>query len=236
MTNQTALITGASSGIGKAIALAFAQAGIDLILISRSLEKLQAVRQEVVGLGVKAQVYAIDLSLVEQVQQQISQIVENVGRLDILINNAGMGYTGAIAETPLADWQQVINLNLTSTFQCIQGVLPHMRQQHRGTIVNIASIAAKQSFPGWGAYSVSKAGLAALSQTLAVEEPDLRVITIYPGAVDTEIWDTPTVKVSLNRAAMLTTEAVAATVLHAVTLPDSAVITELTLMPKAGAL
>ncbi len=236
MTNQTALITGASSGIGRAIALTFAQAGIDLLLVSRSLEKLQAVRHEVTALGVKAQVYAVDLSLVEQVQPQISKIVEEAGKLDILVNNAGMGYTGSIADTPLAHWQQVLDLNLTSVFQCMQGVLPLMRQQKHGTIVNIASIAAKQSFSGWGAYSVSKAGLVALSQTLAIEEPDLRVITLCPGAVHTDLWDSETVKVDLNRAAMLTPEAVAQTVLYAVSLPPTAVITELTLMSNAGVL
>lgn len=236
MTNQTALITGASSGIGRAIALTFAQAGIDLLLVSRSLEKLQAVRHEVTALGVKAQVYAVDLSLVEQVQPQISKIVEEAGKVDILVNNAGMGYTGSIADTPLAHWQQVLDLNLTSVFQCMQGVLPLMRQQKQGTIVNIASIAAKQSFPGWGAYTISKAGLVALSQTLAIEEPDLRVITLCPGAVHTELWDSETVKVDLNRAAMLTPEAVAQTVLYAVSLPPTAVITELTLMSNAGVL
>lgn len=236
MTNQTALITGASSGIGRAIALAFAHAGIDLILVSRSLEKLQAVRHEVTALGVKAQVYAVDLSLIEQVQPQITKIVGEAGKLDILVNNAGMGYTGLIADTPLAHWQQVLDLNLTSVFQCMQGVLPLMREQKQGTIVNIASIAAKQSFSGWGAYSVSKAGLVALSQTLAIEEPDLRVITICPGAVNTELWDSETVKVDLDRAAMLTPEAVAQTVLYAVTLPPTTVITELTLMSNAGVL
>ncbi len=236
MTNQTALITGASSGIGRAIALAFAHAGIDLILVSRSLEKLQAIRHEVTALGVKAQVYAVDLSLVEQVQPQITKIVGETGRLDILVNNAGMGYTGSIADTPLTHWQQVLDLNLTSVFQCVQGVLPLMREQKQGTIVNIASIAAKQSFPGWGAYSVSKAGLVALSQTLAMEEPDLRVITLCPGAVNTELWDSETVKVDLDRTAMLTPEAVAQTVLYAVTLPPNAVITELTLMSSAGVL
>lgn len=236
MTNQTALITGASSGIGRAIALTFAKAGIDLILVSRSLEKLQAVRHEVTALGVKAQVYAVDLSLVEQVQPQIAKIVKEAGKLDILVNNAGMGYTGTLSDTPLAHWQQVLDLNLTSVFQCMQGVLPLMREQKQGTIVNIASIAAKQSFPGWGAYSVSKAGLVALSQTLAIEEPDLRVITLCPGAVHTELWDSETVKVDLNRAAMLTPEAVAQTVLYAVSLPPTAVITELTLMSNAGVL
>jgi len=236
MTHQIALITGASGGIGRAIALSFAQAGIELILVSRSIEKLQAVQQEVVALGGKAHIYALDLSLVGQVQKEIAEIVEQIGKIDILVNNAGMGYTGSIADTSLEDWQQVIDLNLTSAFQCIQGVLPLMRQQQQGTIVNIASISAKQFFPGWGAYSVSKAGLVALSQTLAIEEPDLRVITICPGAVNTDIWDSATVKVNLNRAAMLSPEAVAQTVLHAISLPPGAVITELTLMPNAGVL
>ncbi|HBY80855.1 MAG TPA: short-chain dehydrogenase, partial [Cyanobacteria bacterium UBA11148] len=156
----------------------------------------------------------------------------------ILVNNAGMGYTGSLMETPLADWQRVIDLNLTSVFQCIQAVLPTMRQQQRGTIINVASIAGLQPFAGWGAYSISKAGLIALSKTLAVEERahGIRVVTICPGAVNTPIWDTDTIEADFNRSAMLTPEIVAQSILHAATLPDQAVIELVTLMPSAGAL
>lgn len=241
MTSQNrrrALITGASSGIGKATALAFAKAGIDVALVSRSQDKLEAIATAAREAGVEAKAYPLDLAKIEQVKTEISAIATDFAPIDILVNNAGMGYTNPLIETPLSDWQQVIDLNLTSVFQCILGILPAMRQQHRGTILNVASIAAQQPFPDWGAYSVSKAGLIALSKTLAAEERPhgIRVVTLSPGAVNTPIWDTDSVKVDFNRSAMLTPEIVAQSILHAVMLPEQAVIDSVTLMPSAGAL
>ena len=233
-----AIVTGASSGIGKATALALAEAGINLALVSRSLDKLEAVASKAKELGVEAKAYALDLAEVDRVKQGIAAIVEDFGAVDILINNAGMGYTNSLVDTSLADWQQVLDLNLTSVFQCIQGILPSMRKRSKGTIVNVASIAAHNAFPEWGAYSVSKAALVALSKALAVEERanGIRAVTISPGAVNTAIWDTDTVKAELNRDAMLTPEIVAQSILHTVLLPQQAVIEEMTVMPSGGAL
>lgn len=235
---QRAIITGASSGIGKATALAFAKSGIDLALVSRSIKNLEPVVNAAREAGVEAKAYAVDLGEVATVKEQIKAITENFGSIDILVNNAGMGYTNSLINTSLADWQQVINLNLTSIFQCIQGVLPQMRQRARGTIINVASIAASNAFPDWGAYSVSKAGIVALTKTLAVEERvnGIRAVIISPGAVNTPIWDTDTVKAEFNREAMLTPEIVAQSILHAALLPPQAVIEEMTVMPSGGAL
>lgn len=235
---RRALITGASSGIGKATALAFAKAGIDVVLVSRSQDKLESVAKAAQELGVEAQAFCLDLAEVTQVKSKIQGIADEFGNINILINNAGIGYTGNLSETPLEDWQQVIDLNLTSVFQCMMGILPGMRQQGQGTIINIASIAAKQTFPGWGAYCVSKAGLLFLSQTLAQEERanGIRVIAICPGSVNTAIWDTPTVQANFDRSQMLTPEIVATTILHTVLLPQEAVIEELTIISNAGVL
>jgi short-subunit dehydrogenase len=250
---QRALITGASSGIGKATALAFAKAGIDVALVSRSTEKLTSVAEAIQNVGAEAKVYTVDLSQITQVEAQISAIAEDFGGIDILVNNAGIGYTGALRDTPLADWQQVIDLNLTSVFQCIMGVLPGMRERissrklpisnfsgHHttGTIINIVSIAGKKAFSNWGAYCVSKAGLIALSQTLAQEERQhgIRVTAICPGAVNTELWDTATVQADFDRSNMLTPEIVAQSVLYTALLPQQAVIDELILMSSAGVL
>lgn len=239
MTNLSkpkALITGASSGIGKATAIEFAQAGIDVALVSRSFDKLTAVARVAQATGVKAKAYELDLAEVEQVKEQIKLIALDFGGIDILVNNAGIGYIGTLSETPLADWLKVINLNLTSVFQCIVGILPTMRNRGSGTIINVASIAGIQPFPGWGAYSVSKAGLIALSKTIAVEERDrgIRVTAICPGAVNTELWDT--LDSDFDRKAMLTPQIVAQSILHTALLPKSAVIEELTLMPSTGTL
>ncbi|WP_017318200.1 SDR family oxidoreductase [Mastigocladopsis repens] len=235
---RRALITGASSGIGKATALAFAKAGIDVALVSRSVDKLTAVCEAVSHTGVEAKAYEVDLACVAQVQEKMQAIALNFGDIDILVNNAGMGYTATLSETPLSDWQQVIELNLTSVFQSIMGILPRMRERGAGTIINLTSIAGKQAFANWGAYSVSKAGLIALSQTLAQEERvhGIRVIAICPGAVNTELWDTETVNANFDRSKMLTPEIVAQSILHAALLPQQAVIDELTIMPMAGAL
>lgn len=235
---RRALITGASSGIGKATALAFAKAGIDIALVGRSQNNLEFVSKAAHEFGVEAKAFCVDLAEVAEVKAKIQAIAHEFGNIDILINNAGIGYTGNLNDTPLEDWQQVINVNLTSVFQCMMGILPGMRQQGQGTIINIASIAAKQAFAGWGAYCVSKAGLLSLSQTLAKEERanGIRVMAICPGSVNTEIWDTPTVKANFDRSQMLTPEIVAQTILHTVLLPQQAVIEELTIMSNAGVL
>jgi len=232
-----ALITGASSGIGKETARAFAQAGVDLALVGRSQEKLNQVIAEI-GQQVTLKSYLIDLAEIATVKEQIKAAVTDFGGIDILVNNAGMGYTNPLNETPLEDWQQVLDLNLTSVFQCIQGVLPTLRDRGGGTIINVASIAAHNPFPSWGAYSVSKAGLITLSKALLGEEKEngIRVISIAPGAVNTPLWDTDTVKMELNRAAMLDPKVVAQTIVQAALLPQQAVIEEMTLMPSAGAL
>lgn len=235
---KRALITGASSGIGKATAIAFAKAGIDVALVSRSADKLEAVAKTAIEIGVEAKAFTVDLACVSQVQAEIQAIALEFGNIDILVNNAGMGYTANLSETPLADWQQVINLNLTSAFVCMMGILPGMRSRGSGTIINVASIAAKQAFAGWGAYCVSKAGLLALSQTLAQEERvhGIRVTAICPGSVNTELWDTETVNADFDRTKMLTPEIVAQTILHTALLPQQAVIEELTLISNAGVL
>lgn len=237
-TKRRALITGASSGIGKATALAFAEAGIDLVLVSRDSDRLTDVAIAAQQKGVEARVYPLDLAQVDQIATQMMAIATEAGPIDILVNNAGMGYTGALMATSLKDWQRVIDLNLTSVFQCIQGILPTMRDRQQGVIINISSIAASQGFPDWGVYSVSKAGLVALSRVLAAEEQPhgIRVMIISPGAVNTSLWDTDTVQADFGRDMMLTPDVVAQTILHAALLPNNATVQELTITPSAGAL
>jgi NAD(P)-dependent dehydrogenase (short-subunit alcohol dehydrogenase family) len=207
-------------------------------LIGRSLDGLRPVQQELTGYGVVAKAYAVDLAEMEGLASRLAEVLADFGPLSVVVNNAGMGYTGALATMPLADWQRVMDLNLTSVFQCIQAVLPVLRQAGGGTIVNISSMAAKSAFPDWGAYSVSKAALASLSRVLAVEERahGIRVVTVSPGAVNTSLWDTDTVQADFDRSAMLTPEVVAHTILHTILLPPEAVIEDLTLMPSGGAL
>jgi NADP-dependent 3-hydroxy acid dehydrogenase YdfG len=236
MANKTALITGASSGIGKAVALTFAKAGIDLILLGRSIDRLQPVVDAAMQLGVSARSYELDLGDLAAVRPFVAKIVAEVGALDILVNNAGTAYTNHLMDTPLADWQRIIDLNLSSVLQVIQGSLPHMRQQKSGTIINLISVAGQQAFPNWGAYCVSKFGLVALSKALAAEERvnGIRVTAIYPGSVNTALWDRDGVDADFDRLAMLDADTVAAAILYAATAPSIACVEELTIMPSAG--
>lgn len=237
-TRQRALVTGASSGIGRETAIAFAKVGIDLALVARSHDKLQNLAEELAQFGVEVKPYRIDLSQVEGLKSSLQSLLDDFGPVNILVNNAGMGYTGALADMPLTDWQTLMDLNLTSVLLAMQAVLPGMRAQQRGTIINVASIAAHNAFPAWGAYSASKAGLITLGRILGVEEGEhgIRVMTISPGAVNTPLWDTKTVQMDFERSQMLTPAIVAQNILNAVQLPNSAVIDEITLMPSGGAL
>ena len=237
-TRRSALITGASSGIGEATARAFAQAGFNLLLLARSQDKLSGLAQELTAFGVKTEGVAIDLASCHRVKALVKEAIESFGPVDVLVNSAGMGYTGPLGEMPLADWQQIMSLNVTSVFQVVQAVLPGMRAQSNGLIINIASIAAQQAFPNWGAYGVSKAALVQLSKAIAAEESanGIRVVTLSPGAVNTPIWDTETVQANFDRSAMLTPETVAQTILHTALLPSGAVISHLTITPSEGAL
>lgn len=231
-----ALITGASSGIGRATAIACARAGLDVVLVSRSADKLQEVAATIGQLNRRAEVCPLDLSQVERVREAIQAIARD--RLQIIINCAGIGYTSPLAEMPLADWQHLFALNVTSVWQCTLGALPALRASAPSTIVNVASIAAKTPFPTWGAYSASKAALVAFSQALAAEERPhgVRVVVMIPGAVNTPLWDTDTVSADFDRSAMLTPDAVAQSILHAATAPPGAAIAELSILPAAGAL
>jgi NADP-dependent 3-hydroxy acid dehydrogenase YdfG len=237
-TGQRAIITGASSGIGEETALAFARAGIHVALVSRFADKLTTVAEKARQFGVEAQVYPLDPAHADHVREQMAAFASEFSPIDILVNNAGMGYTDSLMDTSLADWQQILDLNLSSVFECIRAVLTKMRDRHQGTIVNVASILGKLVFPNWRAYSVSKFGLMALTKTLAAEERthEIRVAEICPAAVNTSMWDTETVEANLDRTQMLMPEIVAQAILQIVQLPASATIEELTLMSNAGVL
>ncbi len=231
-----AIITGASSGIGKATSLAFARAGINTALVGRSLKSLKDVAKESKKEGIKVKPYVIDFSELDTISIKIQEIVSDFNSIDIIVNNAGMGYTNFLGETSLTDWQKVLDLNLTSVFQCIKGVLPHMRKHMKGTIVNVSSTAAINIFPNWGAYSVSKAALLSFSKILAEEERNngIRVTTIIPGAVNTSIWDKIPIQKNFDRTVMLTPELIAQTILQVVLLPVGAVIEEIKILPSCG--
>jgi short-subunit dehydrogenase len=239
LAQQRIILTGASSGIGRELAHLLADAGATLALISR---QPQTVGEELRAHFPQARIhtYAWDLSQPHTTPVPWQSILTDLGGVDVLINNAGTAYIGALAEMPLNQWQHLIDLNLTSVFLACQAVIPQMRSQHRGTILNIASIAAKQAFPQWGAYCATKFALLAMAQALAAEERahGIRVMNLCPGSVDTPLWDKlgTAVPAHFDRTAMLRPETVAATAYQLLTLPATATVDEVTLMPSGGTL
>lgn len=165
------LITGASSGIGAATAHAFAQAGWSLLLLGRDRGRLQSVAESARSQGAAAvATYSLDLTNLTAIGPAIAQLVEQFGVPDVLINNAGTAQTGPLATLSLSDLECIFALNVHSPLLVVQALLPGMRQRQRGLILNVASIAAQQAFPDWGAYCASKSALAAWSRVLAAEE------------------------------------------------------------------
>jgi NAD(P)-dependent dehydrogenase (short-subunit alcohol dehydrogenase family) len=235
LAGKRAIVTGASSGIGKEVALRLLQSGAQVSLVSRNPDRIL----HELPAGSNAKGYAIDLGDISQVSAKIQTIVADMGGVDILINNAGMAYIGELIDMPLTEWQKLFDLNLTSIFQCLQATLPTMRSQKSGKVINVASIAAKQGFPNWGAYCASKFALLGLTQAIMLEEQPhgIKVMSICPGSVDTPLWDTLGDKVppSFNRAAMLSPATVADAIMTLVNLPADAMINDFVIMPNAQA-
>mgnify|MGYP006274644331 CR=1 FL=1 len=234
-----ALITGASRGIGAATARALAQAGFDLLLVARSADALEQLASELRTLGRHVETAAIDLSCSDAIEAPLQALC---ARLDqppaLVVNNAGVAYTGPLSAMPLERWQWLLQLNLTSVFQICRVVVPLLRGGGGGRIINISSHAARNAFPDWGAYCVSKAALASFSRCLAEEERShgITVSTLTLGAVNTPLWDSETVDSSFDRRAMLDPHRVAEAILYMAQQPNTQAVDDLTLMPAAGVL
>lgn len=233
-----ALITGASKGIGAASARLFARAGYDLLLVARNTAALGALAAELIPLGVRVETAGIDLGSADSIAPALAELLDRGLLPNVVINNAGVAATASLSQMPLAEWQWLVQLNLTSVFQVCQAVLPALRHGPGGLIINVSSHAARQAFPDWGAYCVSKAALASFSRCLAEEERchGIRVTTLTLGAVNTPLWDSETVHSSFDRRAMLCVDTAAEALFYLAQQPPSQVVEDLTLMPSAGAL
>ena len=187
---KIAVVSGASRGIGAAIARSLAEHQLAVILLARNKEHLNQVTDYLKAEGGTALAYVCDITKPKDVKKLAEIIAGNNSKIELLINNAGISRTGAVEGMSVGDWNAVINTNLTGSFMLTQALLPVITEQ-RGQIVFINSVAGKQSFPNWAAYNASKAGLRALADTLRQEltSRGIRVTSIYPAAVDTPIHD-----------------------------------------------
>lgn len=188
LTDRVAIITGASSGIGAAIARRFAAAGATVVIVGRNRQALSKLEEEIKELGARQQKIVADLSDETAAAKIVQETIDRFGHLDILVNAAGVIATGNIENTSLASWDSMMNLNLRSIFQLMQLSVPYLKER-KGNIVNISSVAGTRSFPNVLAYCVSKAALDQLTRCAALElaESGVRVNAINPGVVVTEI-------------------------------------------------
>lgn len=189
LTGKTGLITGASKGLGKAMALALGAAGAKLALVSRNQAQLETVAEEVRKAGGEAQVFVADVTSEDQVAALEKDVTGAFGRLDILINNAGINIRKPITEFTLAEWSSVMDTNVTSVFLLCRAFVPHMKGAGYGRIINMTSIMSHVSIAGRTAYSSSKTALLGLTRALALELVDDRITVngISPGPFATEM-------------------------------------------------
>jgi NAD(P)-dependent dehydrogenase (short-subunit alcohol dehydrogenase family) len=185
MSRQTVIVTGASRGLGAAIAEAAAQMGAAVVLCARSEGALNATAERIQAAGGEALAVAADVSQSADCRRIVGRAVERFGRVDALVNNAGvLAPIARIGEVDPGDWNRSWSINVTGPLLMVQAALPQLRE-HTGRIINVSSGAAVRVKAAWGAYCATKAALNMFSEALAIEEPDLTTLAVRPGKVDT---------------------------------------------------
>lgn len=192
LEGRTALVTGASRGIGRAIAEAYADAGADVALVARDAEKLAEVAAAIEGRGRRAVVLPCDVTDLESVQATVARAVHELGHLDVVVNNAGgNSFSMPLAGMRFSGWEKTIRLNLDSVVHVSQAVLPHLLERKSGVIINVASVAGLQGAPMMSHYAAAKAAVISLTQSLALETAwaGIRVNALVPGWIETDLTD-----------------------------------------------
>jgi 3-hydroxybutyrate dehydrogenase len=189
LQGHTAVVTGASRGIGQAIAIMLARQGADLAIAARSFDRLESVKQEIESLSVRCIARAVDVSRPEDLERFVKEVADNLAAPDILINNAGVYVTQAVVDHAVDTWRSVLDTNLTSAMWASKCVLADMMKRRWGRIVNISSISGKMGEAYGAAYSASKFGMVGLTQSLALEvaRHGITVNAVCPGWVKTDM-------------------------------------------------
>jgi NADP-dependent 3-hydroxy acid dehydrogenase YdfG len=240
LKGRVAIVTGASSGIGEATALALASEGADVVITARRVERLEALAVRIKGFGVRVLPLRVDVTDEAQVHQMAERASAEFGRTDILVNNAGVMLLGPIDGADTEDWRRMVNTNVLGLMYCTHAVLPIMKQNSVGHFVNISSVAGRTARAGAAVYNATKWGVGAFSEALRQEvfKHNIRVTIIEPGAVATELLEhitVPEVKQDMQQwvgsLTPLTAEDIAVSILYAVTQPSHVNVNEILIRP-----
>jgi NADP-dependent 3-hydroxy acid dehydrogenase YdfG len=249
LTGTTALVTGASSGIGAATARQLAELGAAVALVARREDRLEALAGDIEKAGGTALVLAADITNRAQAEAVVQQTVERLGRLDILVNNAGLMLLGPVVDADVDEWEQMIAVNQQGLLYMTKAALPHLQKaagdelRQVADIVNVSSIAGRTAFPNMGVYNMTKFGLNGFSEALRQEltSNHVRVGVLEPGKVDTELDSHNTdaviseIEANYGHLRMLDPEDIADGITYMVTRPRHAAISELWVMPTEQA-
>jgi NADP-dependent 3-hydroxy acid dehydrogenase YdfG len=240
LSGKVVAVTGASSGIGEATALACARAGAAVALAARRTDRIETLAARIEQDGGRALAIATDVGDEEAAQAFIERAAAELGRLDVLVNNAGVMLLGPIAGAPTEEWRQMIHANVFGVLYCTHAALPIMRSQGAGHIVNVSSVAGRFARAGSGVYNLTKFGVGAFSESLRQEavEMGIRVTVIEPGAVATELpgHNRPEIQ-EMIRGVLADVEPlesadIAAGILYAIGSPPNVAVNEILIRPS----
>jgi 3-oxoacyl-[acyl-carrier protein] reductase len=234
LEGTVALITGAGRGIGRSIALTLAKHGAKIVLSARSQQELQTVQAEITKLGQEAIYEVADVSLETHVKKLVEKTVQHFGRLDIVVNNAGLGIYGPLLETSVETWDKIMAVNARGPFLLCREAIPHLKKQKRSFIINISSVVGVKGYENQTAYTASKHALMGLSKALAkeVQQDGVRVHALCPGAVSTQM--VALARPDLNPSVLMQPDEIADIVLFLVTRQGNAVMDEVVVRREAS--
>jgi NADP-dependent 3-hydroxy acid dehydrogenase YdfG len=228
LKGHVAIVTGAGRGIGRAISRTLASEGAAVVVAARSLTELEAVAQECRSAGVEALAVRTDITDPKEVQNLVGTTVRQFGRIDLLVNNAGIGFFKPVVALPLEEFDAMWNVNMRGVFLASREVLPFMEKAGSGCIINIGSLAGKNPVRDGAGYAATKWALRGFSSSLMLEVRDknIRVVTIFPGSVDTSFRRTSGTGRNITKP-----EDVASAVVFAATFPARSMVSELDVRP-----
>jgi clavulanate-9-aldehyde reducatase len=240
LTGQVVAVTGASSGIGEATALACARAGAAVALAARRVERIEALAKRIEGEGGRAIAVPTDVGDEAQANAFVERAHGELGRLDVLVNNAGVMLLGPIENAPTEEWRQMIHANVFGVLYCTHAALPLMHAQGSGHIVNVSSVAGRVARAGSGVYNLTKFGVGAFSESLRQEAVPIgvRVTLIEPGAVATELAEhnRPEIREQIAKRfgeiTILEAEDIAGAILYAIGQPAHVSVNEVLIRPS----